>query len=135
MIADLASNPRAVASACPIKETASAAPVMTPERSIGQRQDALGVQIVVEHSVQKFMNEIKSLLRRSVTGANFRAWVCFGSGGRGSDEGMEGRYFWALHAQSITEKLIVGYSQLFAGLVETEHHVAGVAALFAYGPA
>src|SRR5208337_4999533 len=30
LIADLANNPRAVARACPIKETASAAPVITP---------------------------------------------------------------------------------------------------------
>ena len=36
-----------------------------PERSIGQRQHALGVQVVDEHAVQEFMNEIKSLLRRA----------------------------------------------------------------------
>jgi len=40
-------------------------PAHDPERSIGQRRDALGVHVVDEHPVQKFMNEIKSLLRRS----------------------------------------------------------------------
>jgi hypothetical protein len=34
-----------------------------PERSVGQRQDALGVQVVNEHAAQKFINEINSLLR------------------------------------------------------------------------
>src|SRR5271155_504019 len=36
-----------------------------PERSVGQRQHALGVQVVDEHPLQELMNEIKSLLRRS----------------------------------------------------------------------
>ena len=36
-----------------------------PERSIGQRQHALGVQVVDKHPFQELMNEIKSLLRRS----------------------------------------------------------------------
>ena len=36
LIADLANNPRARASACPIKETASAAPVITPSVALAK---------------------------------------------------------------------------------------------------
>jgi hypothetical protein len=35
------------------------------EHAIGQRKDALRMQVVDEHAVQKIMNKIKSLLRRS----------------------------------------------------------------------
>jgi hypothetical protein len=34
-----------------------------PDRSVGQRQDALGVQVVGKHPDNKFMNKIKSPLR------------------------------------------------------------------------
>ena len=34
-----------------------------PERSVGQREDALGVQVVDEYAAQEFMNKIRSLLR------------------------------------------------------------------------
>ena len=36
LIADLANNPRACASACPIKDTASAAPVITPSAPLAK---------------------------------------------------------------------------------------------------
>src|SRR5208283_4795545 len=42
-------------------------PSHDPERSIGQREDALGVHVVDEDAVQEFMNKIKSLLRRAHT--------------------------------------------------------------------
>ena len=58
LIADLANSPRACASACPIKETASVAPVMTPSVPLAK-------QIGDEYTIQEFMNKIKTLPWRS----------------------------------------------------------------------
>ena len=55
-------NPRAWASAWPINETASAAPVITPSVPLASDK-TLGVQVFRKHPRQKFMNKIKSPLR------------------------------------------------------------------------